>query len=857
MDATRFWRTFIIIRDDYRRPVIPLLLAFAAGLLCGEPFYLPRWLSGGIAGICLAGVLWRILHRQSAVLLPLALFFFSGWFVMTGFSRPLLPPGHVSRFCGPTQWTITGLIIDEPGAGPDRRIFFVRAEHLENGRQKIRAGGNLRVTVYKNNGPELCHGMRIRFQSRIIKISNFKNPGRFDYERYMAFQKVFGLAYTDADRVEVLSDRGISGWRPAIEAVRKTIAARIEKIGDPVSVGILKALVIGYRHDLDPDMREVFARAGVSHLLAISGLHVGIVAGLVFFALFRIMAFFPFLTWPGWAKPCAAALTLPCVIGYGLLAGMSPATQRAVIMVTVFLAALVVRRRHQLMNSLALAALIILAVHPPSLYAVSFQLSFAAVFFIFLGMDAVRDLINGPENKWLKRGAGFVLVSLFAVAGTSPLAAHYFNQVCWIGPVTNCLMIPIVGFVVVPLGLGGAALHSVSPGLSLVLFKAGGHILSAAYAVMEKIAGLPFVAADVVTPNRVEIGCYYTLLWAGIMLFKHRHYFFPGLDGTRPPVMPLQIKTALALSLGAVIIMVVDAGYWVNRRFLHDDLRVTVLDVGQGNAALVELPGGRCLMIDGGGFTGSSTFDVGEMIVAPFLWRNKIGTMDTIILTHPDTDHLGGLIYIAEHFHVKSVWCTGETADTVHFRRFARVIKEKQIHVPEFAQLKKDRAVNGVRIEILYPFPGFLDQKKIHPWRNANNNSLVTRIRMGKIAFLFPGDLEEEGERELAIAMGRGLAGTFLLAPHHGSRTSSTAFFLSMVEPALVVVSSGRHNRFGCPCPGALERYAAIGADVFRTDRDGAVAMSTRGRTLRVKTPCRSNQVKAYPVLPEPLQPAR
>jgi competence protein ComEC len=516
---------------------------------------------------------------------------------------------------------------------------------------------------------------------------------------------------------------------------------------------------------------------------------------------------------------------------------MSPSTQRAVIMTTVFLMALVAGRRHQLINSLALAALVILAVHPPSLFAVSFQLSFAAVFFIILGMNAVEGLLDRLENRWFKRGAAFILVSFFAIAGTSPLTAHYFNQVSWIGLFTNCFMIPLVGFAALPLGLAGAALNGLFPDLSMILFKTGGDILSLAFNIIEKIAALPHVSVKTVTPGLIETGCCYALLVAGIMVVKHNRFFFPEGSGPRPPAMPVALKIALPLAAMAVIILIVDAGYWINRRFLHDDLRVTALDVGQGNAALVEFPGGKCMLIDGGGFTGSSTFDVGKMIVAPFLWRNKIGTVDTVILTHPDTDHLGGLVYIAEHFHVKTVWSTGEAVETEHFQRFMRVAQKNQINMIKNTRPAQDRVINGVRIETLYPPRDFLDQKKVQPWRNTNNNSLVTRFVLGDISFLFPGDIEAEGERELAVLSEKKLASTVLMAPHHGSRTSNTAFFLSLVKPDVVVVSAGRYNRFGYPCPDVLDRYAALGADVFRTGLDGAVVMSTNGKSLRVTTP--------------------
>ncbi len=849
MDARPWIGSIFGNKDVYRRPALPLLIAFAAGIFCGEQAFLPRQLIIGIIGLCLAAVLWSIIRRRTAAFIPLILFYLLGWLGMNGFAYPSFPDGHVTGFCGQTPWTITGIVIDTPAGAPGRRILYVAPRQLDNGRRHIKAGGHLRVTVYGADGPEITYGDQVRFQSRIRRITNFKNPGRFDYERYMAFQKVFGMAYTDAAGLQVLSRNEINGWRPAVERIRDKIGEQIDRSGHGRQIGVLKALVIGRRTDLDPAVRATFARAGVSHLLAISGLHVGIVAGLTFFVLAGLLAFMPFFTWQGWVKKGAALGTLPVIVAYGLLAGMSPSTQRAVIMAAVFLAALVAGRRHQLMNTLAVAALIILAAHPPSLYAVSFQLSFAAVFFILIGMDAAEERLVRVNNRWLRRCTGFVLVSFFAVVGTAPLTARYFNQVSWAGLPANCVMIPLVGFGAVPLGLTGAAIYGISPDLSLVLFKTAGTVIWLSNGIAAAVARLPGTGGRTVTPDMVEIICYYALAWTGVIWIKHGR---PTLFRRRPDPSedrPAAVRIAPVLAVLAVIALAADTGYWIHRRWLHHDLRVTVLDVGQGNAALVELPGGRCLLVDGGGFTGSSTFDVGERIVAPFLWQNKIGTVDTIVLTHPDTDHLEGLIYIADHFHVKTVWSNSQAVDTENYRRFLSVIRENDIDMPGFARLKRDRTIAGVNFGILYPPADFMRPNDRRRLTDTNNNSLVIRISLGRISFLFPGDIMAAAERELTARAGLQLTSTVLMAPHHGSRTSSTNFFLSRVRPRVVVVSAGRFNRYHNPAPEVLERYTTASADVFRTDAHGAVIMSTQGKELLVKIPMAvaGDQWRRYP----------
>jgi competence protein ComEC len=278
-----------------------------------------------------------------------------------------------------------------------------------------------------------------------------------------------------------------------------------------------------------------------------------------------------------------------------------------------------------------------------------------------------------------------------------------------------------------------------------------------------------------------------------------------------------------------------DLFYWIHQRFLCNDLRVTAIDVGQGSAALLELPRGFTILVDGGGFADNQSFDVGERIVAPFLWRRKICSVDLLVLTHPNSDHLNGLLYIARHFHAKTLWSNGQAADTAGYRQLMEILEQNKIQHPCYPALLRARRINGVGLSILYPPGGFLQHAENQTERAVNDNSLVLRLDYGNIGFLFTGDIEAPAERVLSSSYpAERLRCDVLFAPHHGSRTSNTQPFVEKVQPRIVVVSAGANSRFGLPHPQVIERYQRRGARIYRTDQGGAIRLTTDGSNLSV-----------------------
>lgn len=848
----------------YARPVIPLTIAFMAGIVLGSRGACGWWSAAALA-VCLAAgaaLLHRLARGRAARFSPLMLLAALGVLSIQPWTCPRLPENHVGRFIDTGPWEITGTVDARPLEFESRTRFALRVEHLGDGGGFQAATGLLRVTLF-GSWPELEQGDRIVFKSWIRPIRSFQNPGGFDYRRHMGHQGVWAAAAAEAREVVVLERAAKGGLLGAVDRVRGRIARQIDADVLGPEASVLKALVIGERSGVSPEVRTAFTRTGVSHLLAISGLHIGIVASAAFVLLRWLLGFSARLLMTGWARKGAALLTLLPVCLYALLAGMSPSTQRALVMAVVFLLAFLLEREHDLMNTLALSALAILGVHPPALFSISFQLSFAAVAAIVAGMPAAPRRAAGSlrplaptRTGRIRRAAGlFVMVSVLATAGTLPLVLHYFNTASFIGVPANILAVPVIGYAVVLAGLAGALAVPAWPAAAEALFKIGGMVLSNAMGVIRWMADLPFAAVKTVTPSWVEITLYYLALGSIVYMIRSRRQEMtpapaewedaavrgsparaaaaavenPGGLGRLRRARPAGALLAVCLLAGAA-----DAGYWVYQRFWHRDLRMTLIDVGQGCAALLELPGGRTVLVDGGGFANNSDFDVGAAVVAPYLWRRKIATVDRLVLTHPNSDHINGLVFIANHFNVGSLWTNGEAWDSQAYRELMRAVAERGIAMPAFGELPRESFMDGVRLEVLYPPPDFSTRRQAERWRrDPNNNSLVTRFSYGEISVLLPGDIMRPAEKELVTQAGGKLGSSVLVAPHHGSSSSSSEEFLGVVQPRAVLIPCA--GRPGLPHPQILERYESLGVQVYRTDKNGAIRLATDGRRLTIE----------------------
>lgn len=798
----------------YCRPLIPILLSYGCGIVGAVYVHdIPgiSWMFFGAFALCL----WVAARTRAARFLPIVLFFILGYWNLHNAIAPDLAPNHISRFVDDKPWHIIGTVRRPPQLTPGHTRFTLDAELLSRGGKTYDVTGGVRVSAA---GPfeTLKKGDRICFFSRLKEIWNFNNPGGFDYRRYMAFRGIGVSAFvSNRNLLITLHPTQANFFCQAIERVRQAMSELLKELPPQDSRAVLKALVIGDRSEISSCTRQTLSRIGTSHLLAISGLHVGMVATFAFLFFKLLLSRFERVLLAAWGVRGAALLSSVPVLFYGFLAGMSPSTQRAVIMVMAFQLALVLRQEHDSMNTLALAAFIILIASPAALFEISFQLSFAAVCSILCILRYFSPASGQKPSPYrpFRRLTIFMLVSCAAIAGTLPLTLYYFNQVSLVAPITNCLMIPLVGFVVVPLGLLAVLFVLICPALSLWLARGAMAALQVGLGLADLCARFPYAAVTIVAPSLLEIVLYYAWAWI-IMRFRSSRF------------------ARIAL-LAVAVITLADVAYWAAKRFGNEDLKVTVIDVGQGQAVLMELPGGKCMLVDGGGFY-QNRFDVGQRVIAPFLWKKKIATVENLVLSHPHPDHLNGLLYIARHFNVQELWTNKEGGHSEIYQDLIHTTSQKGIRVLGPKALSAPRNIENVRFQILYPPADFVQRKQHEPWRTTNNNSLVLKVTFGHVSFLLPGDIEAEAEGELTSLAADALACDVLVVPHHGSQTSSTTRFLNITDPTIAVISVGRNNPSGLPHSKVLARLKAHGYQIYRTDLQGAITLITDGTHIKI-----------------------
>lgn len=814
---------FGVKRPKLNRPLVPAVFAFAGGIAAGHILPAPHRISLllPLLAACTLLLAARLLSPSFRPWALLSAFFFLGVLGDGGAHTEsrLQPLAEAHR-----QVTIEGTLLEPARIAGETARLKVRGTSIFSEGTETPIDDILSVVVY-NHAPSLRPGQKIRFPARLRPFKNFNNPGRYDYESAMtAAGYACAASVSDGRRVAPMGAGDLPFPLGLLEKIRGPIRRYFAERLSPSDRPLLNALILGERQGLDARMREPFNATGLGHVLAVSGLHIGLIAAVSFFFFKGALGTIHRLALGGGLRKTAAFFACAPVVLYAGLAGLQVSSQRAMIMALVFLASVMLGREREAWSSLAAAGLMILVWDPHALYSVSFQLSFMAVIGILWWTPLILNRIPGIPKASEGRGyagrlrryaAGLFAVSLAATLFLLPMTSLYFHRVSLVSVPANLTATPLLGLWVLPLGLLSVLALPLSHPLADLLLQGSEQGLHLMMATIRFWSRLPHASLWVVAPNLFELVLLYAVPF--FLLALRRKTW---------------AKIGLVVSLAAAV---GDAGYWAYRTHFSRDLRITYLDVGHGNAALVEFPYGKRMLIDGGGFA-SDHFDIGEMVAAPFLWRSKVAAVDYVVLTHPHADHMNGLRFIARWFAPQEFWWNGDVPEAASFGELMSILEKKGIRKRLPADLERGREINGVKVEVFHPGgegrrPGRWDSRSA-----LNNNSLVLRLSYQGRSFLFPGDIEQEGEKALiARAAPASLKSDVLLAPHHGRESSSSLEFLERVSPRFCIISSGE-NAADPPFPQTLSRLRAVGSEAVRIDRKGAVTCTVSSRRLTLET---------------------
>jgi competence protein ComEC len=793
-----------------------LLVLLIPSVLLIKPLARLRWLAVLIAGRDLTSHCntSTINYRAWALLAMVA-----GSMFALGYSRhrqllfPSFPANHLRSVMNENNdLYLEGLLLHEPEKLPNRSRWYLRAQRIWQPTGAEEISGDLLLNV-RQLRREWRYGDRIRAQIRPTVPKDSGNPGGFNYATYLSRRQIYAIGFLESDEKIELVERAPDRLRGAVESLRRRIRRYIESYFSPESGALMKALVVGDMGEISKKMRADFTAAGVNHVLSISGLHVAML-GLVVFWLVR------------WAGSFNLYLLLRCnlikiatfcsfvaVIFYTALAGAMVPTVRSAIMIGVYELAVLLDREEEVLTSLTFAALLIALVWPGVIADISFQLSFLAVFSIAWGMRQVFRAVAAPEKDRLPqersrikpklRSIGMHLaVPLLATIGTGPLIAHYFGHLSLAGFVSNPIVVPLVGFVVVPLGLVISFISLGWPELVTPLVSITEWLLWFSRGLVEWFASLPFAHISVPAPDLWEIGALYLLI-ASLLWLKKSH----------------RAVTAVALSASMLL---ADVAYWSRERWARRELRVTYLNVGQGDAVVIEFPGAKTLLIDAGG-TATGEFDTGEAIVAPYLRSRKILKVDYLLVSHPRIDHYGGMASIVREFTPDEFWSGAFKGRTRRFEDLDEMVDQSKVKRITLTNEAPCRSIERVNLCFLYPSAD-----------RSEDVSVVLQLQYGKARLLFAGDIDKRDEQVLSQRPAR-VNSAVMKVPRHGNAAASTPEFISAVQPKLAVVSGTTRN--AQPQKQELaNRYRDAGAEILRTEEDGAIIVITDGNDLRYES---------------------
>ncbi|MBI5476066.1 MAG: DNA internalization-related competence protein ComEC/Rec2 [Ignavibacteriales bacterium] len=789
------------------RPVVKVLLPFAAGITLSSylsvSFEILFLITGLLLLLLTLAYCFKYLNALRIILLMLLLVDF-GIIKMKYDSEHLSKDDITNYLSIGKSVSVKGIIVELPKKSSQSVRFILRSDSiLINGVLK-NIEGDLYVSIGTANISDsiiqrLKYGVRLNLRGKLSEIRTARNPGEFDMRYYLSLLNIHSRLLPD--KIDSSSFIGVDRNKYMtifVYPAREKTTEIIDNLIGGEEGKFLKGLVVGERSEISTEVKTSFINSGVMHILAVSGLHVAIVV-LILVAFLKSLRI---------NEKFVIILTILLLIYYNFLTGSSPSVSRSVIMAIVFLTGKMLEYKTDMYNTIAVSALILLLIDAKQLYQPGFQLSYSAVISIVYLYPQIIKLKKLFPDKFITNRLVDLIFSAFAVSiaagvGTLPFTSIYFGKFSVIGFVANIVVVPLSN-IILALGMLSVAVSFIS--MSIASFYAETTILltSIMLKLVEWFGSIGFASINI-RLTIIEAILFYIAVGIVINVFRKE-------------------RRVISVIAALILINFILYYYFI---FSHSKqtVRLTMLDVGQGDAILIELPDQSNILIDAGPRTFQT--DAGTRFVLPYLNYCNINHLDRLVITHPDADHLGGVPSVLRQIPVNEVWQTGFKGESKLSKEYLSVvdslhIKKKIISSGELFDY------NSVKIYILSPSETELKNM------NVNNSSIVMKIQYGITELLLMGDAEREIDDKITKRYSGWLKSGLLKVSHHGSITGTTEQLIDAVSPTMAIISVGINNKFSHPSEEVLKRLEKKKIIIKRTDNENAVIVESDGEKIDV-----------------------
>lgn len=650
---------------------------------------------------------------------------------------------------------------------------------------------------FSSEGKIVKEGDIIRFVGKIRMPKGKRNPGGFDYSLYLKGKKIYSTITVIPETI-IIEDYSLASIPRLIYGVKNRVENIIDMNLPENHRHLLKGILFGQK-ELDEGVRDDFVRSGIAHILAVSGLHVGIVVGLTRY-LSKVLRL---------NRVLDASLLTIILTCYIIMTGAAASVLRASMMAWIYLLSNFFNKKYDGISALSLSGFIILIPNPLLLFSASFQLSFLAALSIIVFYPVLM------ENYFQRMGyipssiRATLAVTIAAQIGTIPVSLYHFHMISMVSIFANLLIIPIMG-ILFSISILGILLYPIIPLVGSYFFFLSGLIFEWILRMAGSFSSLPM--ATIALPP---------FSWMGIAFYVLLFLIF----GRYLPIEMKKVRMAFLVALMLIFIVKGSSAY------ILKPLRVTFLDVNQGDSILIQTPRNKNLLIDGGGYPSYQRPPrrIAEEVLIPALYAKGIRKLDFVMVSHPHDDHIKGIQELIGVFPIDTIGIFDSEVEEVS--EFIEYAKNNNIQVEGLAEGSRISIEKNLELEIISPSSTFSIE---NPQKDHNNSSLVARLNYQQRSFLFTGDIEKETEAQL-VSQGKNIRCDVLKVPHHGSSSSSGKEFIDQVDPAICIISVGESNNFGHPDSRVLEALENDALKVFRTDRDGAIELRSNGYWIKAK----------------------